>query len=164
MEYIVIDAKRQAYDVEGVVGTSITAGELIEILEDFDENTPVILSHDGGYTFGGIKRSFIHGEDSDDEEDIFEEEEEEEFEEDDSFDECLEEDYDCKCECEEEAEEDEDEDEEECLDECDDNFGEHENSYDLDEAYSFNNLNDNFGGKTLGESLRVKGFGKKKRK
>ena len=33
----------------------MTVGELIRYLEDFDEDTPVYLKHDNGYTYGGIR-------------------------------------------------------------------------------------------------------------
>lgn len=34
----------------------MTAGELIEYLEQYDEDVKVILSNDNGYTFGGITK------------------------------------------------------------------------------------------------------------
>ena len=33
---------------------TMTVGELIAALEEFAEDTPVFLKHDGGYTYGGI--------------------------------------------------------------------------------------------------------------
>ena len=33
---------------------TMTVGELIAALEQFDEDTQVFLKHDGGYTYGGI--------------------------------------------------------------------------------------------------------------
>jgi hypothetical protein len=32
----------------------MTVGELIAFLEDFDEDTPIYLSFDNGYTYGGV--------------------------------------------------------------------------------------------------------------
>ena len=32
----------------------MTVGELMAFLENYDENTPVYLSFDNGYTYGGI--------------------------------------------------------------------------------------------------------------
>jgi hypothetical protein len=51
-------------------GRTLTVGELIDLLSDFDEDTPVYLRFDNGYTYGSI------GED-----DLFKEEELEEEEE-----------------------------------------------------------------------------------
>lgn len=50
--YIKIDASRDTYSAADAVEQTMTAGELIRILEDYDEDTPVILSHDNGYTYG----------------------------------------------------------------------------------------------------------------
>lgn len=50
---IIINAKRNGYAPEQC-GRTLTAGELIGILEQFDESEPVYLSHDGGYTYGSI--------------------------------------------------------------------------------------------------------------
>lgn len=54
MERIIINARREAYGIEDIYDT-LTAGELIRILKDFDEDTPIYLSHDNGYTYGGIR-------------------------------------------------------------------------------------------------------------
>lgn len=53
IEYLVIETSRTAYSPSQVKQT-MTVGELIELLEDYDENMPVVLSHDNGYTYGGI--------------------------------------------------------------------------------------------------------------
>ena len=51
-------------------------GELIDYLRDeFDKDLPIYISNDNGYTFGPIRRRYIHEEWVDDED---EEEEEEE--------------------------------------------------------------------------------------
>lgn len=34
---------------------TLTVGELKEILEDYDEDLPVILNFDNGYTYGSVK-------------------------------------------------------------------------------------------------------------
>ena len=46
---------------------TMTVAELIAALEEFDEDTPVILSHDSGYTYGGIRYDLMEEEDEDDE-------------------------------------------------------------------------------------------------
>ena len=48
-----INAHRAGYTPEQIRHT-MTVGELIAALEEFDEDTPVFLKHDGGYTYGGI--------------------------------------------------------------------------------------------------------------
>lgn len=56
MQYISIEGTRTSYtptDIVEKVGT-ITVGELIEILSGFDEDLPVVLNNDNGYTYGEI--------------------------------------------------------------------------------------------------------------
>ena len=56
MQYISIEGTRTAYaptDIVNKVGT-LTVGELIEILSGFDEDLPVVLNNDNGYTYGEI--------------------------------------------------------------------------------------------------------------
>ena len=48
-----INAQRTGYSTAQIQHT-MTVGELIAALEEFDEDTPVFLKHDGGYTYGGI--------------------------------------------------------------------------------------------------------------
>ncbi len=64
---LIINAIRETYGKEDV--RTMTVGELRAFLEDFDDDTPVILSHDNGYTYGGIRADLF-------EEDYEEEEEE----------------------------------------------------------------------------------------
>ena len=47
-----INAQREGYGIDQIRHT-MTVGELIRYLEDFDEDTPVYLKHDNGYTYGG---------------------------------------------------------------------------------------------------------------
>ena len=187
MKYVEIGARREAYSVDDVAGSTLTLGELIDVLEDLEdevgEDAPVILSHDNGYTYGSIHEGYISIEETDKE--LEDEEEEEEVEVDDEFKESYphtgnsahsagsgitadddEDELDESWSGDDRAMErdwklaydDEDEDFE-----CDDDFGEHENTYDVDEAYSFKGLNDRFGGKTLAESLHPKVIKKKKK-
>lgn len=223
MEYLEIGARRDAYSVDDVIERTLTVGELVDILEEYEDDTPVILSHDGGYTYGALHEGRITLEKTDDEE--VDEEEEEEIEADDSFDESL--DPDKKAtrlkeyivDHDDSLPEDEDnelfvyqwywgwpdksyqwfldntteeerkqayeyfkkegmsfydkftwfetgkryDDDDDDDFEGDDDFGEHENSYDVDEAYSFKGLNDRFGGRTLAESLRPRTIKRKKK-
>lgn len=48
-----IIAEREGYTPEQC-GNTMTVGELINFLMDFDEDMPIYLSHDGGYTYGAI--------------------------------------------------------------------------------------------------------------
>lgn len=59
MEYLRIEAERQAYGPDDLKHKTITVGELKRLLEDYDEDLPVIISHDGGYTYGGVYDSGI---------------------------------------------------------------------------------------------------------
>ncbi len=170
MKYVEIGARREAYSVDDVAGSTLTVGELIDILEEIGdevgEDAPIVVSHDGGYTYGSIHESYISIAETDEEP---EEEEEEEIEVDDTFEESF--GYRACGEDKEPEDDGSDGLDEHCLHcdgedddfECDDDFGDHENSYDVDEAYSFKGLNDRFGGKTLAESLRPRTIkGKKK--
>ena len=81
MKKLVIEAHRDGYGIDQIRHT-MTVGELIEFLEQYDEDTPIYLGHDRWsngkfYTYGGINSG-----DFDDEY----------FEEDDEDDECEDED------------------------------------------------------------------------
>ena len=57
------------YDVDQINRT-MTVGELIDFLAQYDEDTPIYLSFDNGYTYGGITEGRFeenYGEDNDDE-------------------------------------------------------------------------------------------------
>jgi hypothetical protein len=69
---VIIEARRETYDMDAI-GCSMTVGDLIKLLSEFDENAEVVLSHDNGYTFGGIYTSDF-SEVYDVEEDEYEEE------------------------------------------------------------------------------------------
>ena len=60
-----INAHRAGYSPEQIRHT-MTVGELIAALEEFDEDTPVFLKHDGGYTYGGISWSDLEEGDDED--------------------------------------------------------------------------------------------------
>lgn len=65
---ILIEAHRQGYDTDQV-GDTVTAGELIKILEEYEEDTLIFISNDNGYTYGSIKNWDIKEEyDKEDEE------------------------------------------------------------------------------------------------
>lgn len=51
-----IEGRRNGYDPEQCGGT-MTVGELIAFLEQFDEDAEVFLNNDNGYTYGSITES-----------------------------------------------------------------------------------------------------------
>ena len=51
-----IEGRREGYATDQI-GRTMTVGELIEFLEQFDEDAEVFLNNDNGYTFGGITES-----------------------------------------------------------------------------------------------------------
>ena len=52
---LLINARREAYGKEDC--KTMTVKELINFLSQFNEDDAVILSHDNGYTYGGIRES-----------------------------------------------------------------------------------------------------------
>lgn len=50
---LIIDTEREGYGTDQVRHT-MTVGELIAALEQYDEDTPVFLGFDRRYTYGGI--------------------------------------------------------------------------------------------------------------
>jgi len=63
-----IEGRREGY-TPGQCERTMTVGELIEFLQDFDEDMPVYLNNDNGYTFGSITESSFQ--ENDNEEDEF---------------------------------------------------------------------------------------------
>ena len=51
---IVFEASRDGYGIDQIADRAMTVGELIEFLQDFNEDTLFVLSHDSGYTYGSI--------------------------------------------------------------------------------------------------------------
>jgi len=58
MEAIYIDTKRNGYGPDQC-GRTLTVGELMDILAEYDEDTPVFLRNDGGYTYGSVTEADI---------------------------------------------------------------------------------------------------------
>lgn len=48
-----INTRRDGYSPTQC-GHTITVGELMELLEDYDESTPIYFKNDDGYTYGSI--------------------------------------------------------------------------------------------------------------
>lgn len=62
MANLVIEANRTCYAISQVHST-MTVGELIDLLSEYDSEDKVYLAHDHGYTFGGIHYDdFTHSE------------------------------------------------------------------------------------------------------
>lgn len=52
---VIIEASRDGYSLDQMTDT-LTVQELIDILSEYDPNSKVYLSHDNGYTYGGIRQ------------------------------------------------------------------------------------------------------------
>ena len=59
---------RDGYDTEQC-GETLTVGELIEILSEYDENTEIFYKNDNGYTYGYLAEGRIRLEEIEEEED-----------------------------------------------------------------------------------------------
>ena len=69
MKKLLFQTFREGYAVDQIRKT-MTVGELIEFLGNYDEDTPIYLSFDNGYTYGGITENHFeedYGEDEEDE-------------------------------------------------------------------------------------------------
>ena len=67
MNALYIEGRRSGYAPDDC-GKTLTVGELIEILSDFDEDLPVYLRNDNGYTYGSVQLdSVTEGEEDEDE-------------------------------------------------------------------------------------------------
>jgi len=64
MKKILLETNRRGYST-AQVGKTLTVGELIGFLSDFDENTPVYFSNDNGYTYGSLNWDSILDEEDD---------------------------------------------------------------------------------------------------
>jgi len=64
---LTIDGRREGYAPNQIDGT-MTVGELIEYLSMYDEDTPVMINNDDGYTYGSITSSSFRDEEVEDDE------------------------------------------------------------------------------------------------
>lgn len=53
MKALYIEGRRNGYSPEQC-GNTMTVAELMAYLEQFDEDTPVYIQNDNGYTYGSI--------------------------------------------------------------------------------------------------------------
>lgn len=58
MMKLYFEAACECYGPEQVRGT-MTVGELIDFLSQYDEDTPIYTTHDRRYTFGGIREDMF---------------------------------------------------------------------------------------------------------
>lgn len=65
MKALIIDAKRERYSISQIRRT-LTVGELKDLLEEYDDETPIYLSHDDGYSYGGLSYDSLNEKDTDD--------------------------------------------------------------------------------------------------
>lgn len=56
---LTIEAHRTGYSIDQLHST-MTVGELIGYLSDYDDDTKIYISNDNGYTYGGISWSDIN--------------------------------------------------------------------------------------------------------
>ena len=72
MNAVVIEARREGYAMNQIRKT-MTVRDLIEMLEEFDEDSPVYVGNDpqsyGFYTYGGITRNEVQEMEEEDEDD-----------------------------------------------------------------------------------------------
>lgn len=67
MTNLILETTREGYSLSQVRRT-MTAAELIEFLSEFNPETPVYLSFDNGYTYGGFSEgNFEEREEEEDE-------------------------------------------------------------------------------------------------
>ena len=65
MKALYIEGRRNGYSPKQCENT-MTVAELMAFLEEFDEDTPVYIQNDNGYTYGSIdERSFEYDSDED---------------------------------------------------------------------------------------------------
>lgn len=66
MTELIINTSRDGYSTDQIERT-MTVGDLIAFLEDFDPETPVYTGHDNGYTYGPVLEGMIEERDREEE-------------------------------------------------------------------------------------------------
>ena len=51
---LVFEASRDGYSIGQIANRAMTVGKLKNLLEDYDDETLIVLSHDQGYTYGSL--------------------------------------------------------------------------------------------------------------
>lgn len=62
---LIIEVRREGYSLSQISKT-LTVGELIEILDQYEDHTQIFTNHDNGYTFGGLREQDFSETDIDD--------------------------------------------------------------------------------------------------
>lgn len=65
---LTINGRRDGYALDQIENT-MTVGELMNLLSDYDEDTPVMINNDNGYTYGAVRWDSFREEYDEDEED-----------------------------------------------------------------------------------------------
>jgi hypothetical protein len=75
-EFLTIEGRRECYALSQIrfVGEPLTVSQLIEVLEEYPSDMPVVLNNDNGYTYGTITQSSFEVEEMDEDEDEDEDE------------------------------------------------------------------------------------------
>lgn len=71
-EALVFEASRDGYAIDQIASGAMTVGVLRAILENYDDDTLFVLSHDNGYTYGSVRECEMSLYRQDDEEEDFE--------------------------------------------------------------------------------------------
>lgn len=69
MDKLIIIANKDSYSTDDIYNT-MTVGDLRSFLEDLEDDTPIYLSFDGGYTYGALRDDRMDIEYGDDEEEF----------------------------------------------------------------------------------------------
>ncbi len=67
MERLIIEPVNEGYSFNQIDNT-MTVGELIELLQEFDESSKIYFSFDNRYTVGGFRSSMIEVEEAEENE------------------------------------------------------------------------------------------------
>jgi len=65
---LLLETHHDDYSVNRIKDYTMTVGELLEILSQYNDDTPIALSNDGGYTYGKIGEDDITEEELDEDE------------------------------------------------------------------------------------------------
>lgn len=62
LKVVTLSAKKSVYDIREIVenGYTLSVAELINELHNLPQDAKIVVSNDGGYTYGSIKPSFLN--------------------------------------------------------------------------------------------------------
>lgn len=67
MSRLILNTSRDGYGIDQIRST-MTVGDLKCFFDDYDDDTPIYLSFDNGYTYGGISQEEFEESDEDSDE------------------------------------------------------------------------------------------------